>query len=117
MTFSSQSTTSASTSSNVSTTTSLSILTTTSTIIETYENPVWEPVLADPSIVKDADGFYYVFGTQDYGQWGESFGTPIRPNLTIGESRRLAICRKFVHNAVRAPFGGRQSRSLGSRRG
>lgn len=44
-----------------------------------YKNPVFEPVLADPHIIKDDDGYFYVFGTQDYGQWGEEYGTRYIP--------------------------------------
>lgn len=29
------------------------------------ENPVYEPILADPSIVRDEDGTWYAFGTED----------------------------------------------------
>ncbi|HAV19850.1 MAG TPA: arabinan endo-1,5-alpha-L-arabinosidase, partial [Firmicutes bacterium] len=31
----------------------------------TFNNPVWEPVLADPSIIRGDDGTFYAFGTQD----------------------------------------------------
>ena len=46
-----------------------------------YQNPVFEPVFADPSVVYDEDGYYYVFGTQDYGEWGETFGASYGPIL------------------------------------
>ncbi len=55
--------------------------TTTEPIISTYTNPVYEPILADPSIVRDDDGYFYAFGTQDYGQWGDFFGTAYTPIL------------------------------------
>lgn len=32
---------------------------------ETIENPVYEPVLADPSLVRAPDGTFYAFGTED----------------------------------------------------
>lgn len=48
---------------------------------ETYSNPVFEPVFADPSAIRDEDGYYYVFGTQDYGEWGEEYGTAYVPIL------------------------------------
>lgn len=35
-----------------------------------YTNPVFTPVLADPSAIRGDDGYYYVYGTQDYGRWG-----------------------------------------------
>ena len=62
------------------TTTTTTSENTTTTELE-YMNPVFEPVLADPSIVKDADGYYYVFGTQDYGEWNGIFGTKYVPVL------------------------------------
>lgn len=55
--------------------------TTTSAAPLEYLNPVFEPVLADPAIIQDDDGYYYVFGTQDYGQWGDTFGTKYIPIL------------------------------------
>jgi arabinan endo-1,5-alpha-L-arabinosidase len=39
----------------------------------TYENPVFEPVIADPSIIKATDGHFYAFGTED--DWGDGKGT------------------------------------------
>lgn len=30
-----------------------------------YKNPVFEPVLADPTIIRDQDGCFYAFGTED----------------------------------------------------
>lgn len=47
----------------------------------TYKNPVFEPVLADPSIIY-YEGVYYVYGTQDYGQWGEEYGVKYGPILS-----------------------------------
>lgn len=35
----------------------------------TFQNPVYEPVLADPSIVKGEDDYYYAYGTED--AWGD----------------------------------------------
>ena len=46
----------------------------------TYLNPVFEPVLADPTIIEH-DGTYYVYGTQDYGQWGDEYGVRHIPIL------------------------------------
>jgi arabinan endo-1,5-alpha-L-arabinosidase len=42
-----------------------------------YKNPVFEPVLADPSIIKAEDGYYYAFGTED--NWGDGMGPRIVP--------------------------------------
>ena len=38
-----------------------------------YTNPVFEPVLADPSVIKADDGYFYAFGTQD--NWGDGKGS------------------------------------------
>ncbi|MEH7381423.1 family 43 glycosylhydrolase [Bacillus sp. JJ1533] len=60
---------------------------------KTYENPVFEPVIADPSIVKGEDGYFYAFGTED--DWGDEKGARLIPivrskNLTdwtyVGEA-------------------------------
>ena len=37
-----------------------------------YQNPVFEPVIADPSIIKGKDGYFYVYGTED--NWGDGWG-------------------------------------------
>lgn len=37
----------------------------------TYENPVFEPILADPSVVRADDGTFYAYGTEDDWQDGE----------------------------------------------
>ncbi|ADU29312.1 family 43 glycosylhydrolase [Evansella cellulosilytica] len=42
-----------------------------------YQNPVFEPVIADPSIIKADDGFYYVYGTED--NWGDGMGSRVVP--------------------------------------
>ncbi len=62
-------------------TTSTSTSATTVTTMKTYANPVFEPVLADPSVIQGDDGYYYVFGTQDYGQWNGAYGTKYVPIL------------------------------------
>lgn len=33
--------------------------------VETYQNPVFEPVIADPSIIRAEDGTFYAYGTED----------------------------------------------------
>lgn len=48
---------------------------------ENYKNPVWEPVLADPSVIRH-EGVYYAFGTQDDGVWGDDFGVKYGPILS-----------------------------------
>src|SRR5690625_1058337 len=42
-----------------------------------YSNPVFEPVLADPSIVRGEDGFFYAYGTED--NWGDGMGSKLVP--------------------------------------
>lgn len=42
-----------------------------------YTNPVFEPVLADPSIIKGEDGFFYAYGTED--NWGDGMGARLVP--------------------------------------
>jgi arabinan endo-1,5-alpha-L-arabinosidase len=34
-----------------------------------YRNPVFEPILADPTVIKADDGWFYAYGTQD--NWGD----------------------------------------------
>lgn len=46
-----------------------------------YKNPVWEPVLADPSVIRH-EGVYYAFGTQDDGVWGDDYGVKYGPILS-----------------------------------
>ena len=48
----------------------------------TYQNPVWEPVLADPAIIRGPDGVFYAYGTQDNAEWGDYFGYRYIPILT-----------------------------------
>lgn len=46
----------------------------------TYINPVFEPILADPSVVRDpGTGYFYAYGTQD--NWGDGEGSRIVPVL------------------------------------
>lgn len=42
-----------------------------------YQNPIFEPVIADPSIVEGEDGYYYVYGTED--NWGDGMGARVVP--------------------------------------
>lgn len=44
-----------------------------------FTNPVFEPILADPSIVKAADGWFYGYGTED--DWGDGKGNRLVPVL------------------------------------
>jgi arabinan endo-1,5-alpha-L-arabinosidase len=43
---------------------------------QTYTNPVFEPVLADPSILRDGD-YFYAYGTED--DWGPEGGHKLVP--------------------------------------
>lgn len=42
----------------------------------TYQNPVFEPVLADPSVIQEGD-FFYAYGTED--NWGKEGGYHLVP--------------------------------------
>lgn len=42
-----------------------------------FTNPVFEPILADPSIVKGEDGWFYGYGTED--DWGDGKGNRLVP--------------------------------------
>lgn len=42
-----------------------------------YKNPVFEPILADPTVVKAGDGYFYAYGTQD--DWGDGNGSRLVP--------------------------------------
>ncbi|MBD2867407.1 family 43 glycosylhydrolase [Paenibacillus arenilitoris] len=43
----------------------------------TYTNPVFEPVLADPAVLRGDDGYVYAYGTED--DWGDGEGSRIVP--------------------------------------
>ncbi|NJO69768.1 MAG: family 43 glycosylhydrolase, partial [Bacteroidetes bacterium] len=42
-----------------------------------YRNPVFQPVFADPSVVKATDGYFYAYATED--DWGGTNGLHIVP--------------------------------------
>ena len=42
-----------------------------------YQNPVFRPVLADPSIIRGEDGYYYAYGTEDTWDDGSTHLVPI----------------------------------------
>ncbi len=42
-----------------------------------YQNPVFTPVFADPSIIRGDDGFFYAYATED--DWGDGMGTKVAP--------------------------------------
>ena len=84
--------------------TSSSAVSNSSTSVDTtYENPVWEPILADPSIIRDENGVWYAFGTEDAADWGsQGYGKKIGPIL---ESRDLVNwdCIGSVFKMVNSP--------------
>ncbi|MDQ0058758.1 family 43 glycosylhydrolase [Paenibacillus harenae] len=43
----------------------------------TYQNPVFEPVLADPVVLRGDDGYIYAYGTED--DWGDGEGSRVVP--------------------------------------
>ena len=46
--------------------------------VATYTNPVFEPILADPTVIRDPEtGFFYAYGTQD--NWGDGQGSRLVP--------------------------------------
>jgi len=83
------------------TTSTLSTVTT----MNTYENPVFEPVFADPSVIRGDDGSYYAFGTQDYGQWDGSYGTKYVPILRSTDLVSWAYAGSVFTMATRPIWG------------
>jgi len=61
-----------------------------------YHNPVFEPVLADPSLVQGDDGYIYAYGTED--DWGDRKGTHLVP---VVRSKDL-VKWEFVRDAFEA---------------
>jgi arabinan endo-1,5-alpha-L-arabinosidase len=51
----------------------------------TYHNPVFEPILADPTVIRADDGWFYAYGTMD--NWGDGNGPHLIPVI---RSRDLA---------------------------
>jgi len=58
-----------------------------------YRNPVFQPVFADPSVIKADDGFFYAYATED--DWGGGNGLHIVPVI---RSKDL-VNWNFVSNA------------------
>src|SRR5690606_20774969 len=45
-----------------------------------FTNPVFEPILADPTVLRDpVSGVFYAYGTQD--DWGDGAGSRLVPVL------------------------------------
>ena len=45
--------------------------------MKTFTNPVFEPVMADPSIIRAEDGYFYAYATEDF--WDYDSGTHLVP--------------------------------------
>jgi len=58
-----------------------------------YHNPVFEPILADPTVVKADDGWFYAYGTQD--NWGD--GNPAHL-VAVVRSKNL-VNWTYMHDA------------------
>jgi arabinan endo-1,5-alpha-L-arabinosidase len=69
-----------------------------------YQNPVFQPVLADPAIIEH-EGVYYVYGTQDYGEWGDSFGTRYTPILSSTDLINWTYADSVFTVATRPTWG------------
>lgn len=64
--------------------------------VATYANPVFEPILADPSVYRDpSTGSFYAYGTQD--NWGDGQGSRLVPILKSTDLVRWNL----VGNALR----------------
>ncbi|MCL7986438.1 family 43 glycosylhydrolase [Sphingobacterium sp. lm-10] len=62
----------------------------------TYANPVFEPILADPTVFRDpSTGVFYAYGTQD--NWGDGQGSRLVPILQSSD----LIHWRSVGNALR----------------
>ncbi|MBU5443310.1 family 43 glycosylhydrolase [Paenibacillus sp. MSJ-34] len=48
----------------------------------TYRNPVFEPVFADPALIRGEDGMIYAYATED--DWGDGEGSRVVPILRSG---------------------------------
>lgn len=67
------------------------------TLINVYRNPVFEPVLADPTVIRGDNGWFYAYGTNE--DWGDGQGTRLVPiirskNLTDWTYVRAAFLSK-----------------------
>jgi len=65
--------------------------------VKEYKNPVFEPVLADPSVIRDIKtGQFYAFGTAD--NWGDGKGLRLVPMLKSPD----LVHWQYVKNALPA---------------
>ena len=47
-----------------------------------YTNPVFEPIFADPTVIRHTDGTFYAYGTGDYSEWGGETRSALIPILS-----------------------------------
>jgi len=59
-----------------------------------FQNPVFEPTMADPSVIETDDGMFYVYGTEDH--FDNEIGQPIVP---VAKSKDL-INWEYVGSAL-----------------
>ncbi len=79
---------------------------------KTFTNPVWEPILADPTIIRDDNGTFYVYGTQDSAEWGEDFyGVSYLPILSSQDLVNWKY-EDSVFKMFNAPMWGTQGAGL-----
>lgn len=69
-----------------------------------YENPIWEPILADPSVIY-WDGIYYAYGTQDEGYWSGDFGVKYGPILSSTDLVEWTYEDSLFRGATRPLWG------------
>lgn len=69
-----------------------------------FDNPVWQPILADPTIIRH-EGIYYAYGTQDDGVWGTEFGLKYIPIIESSDLINWSYAGSVFTGATR-PFWG-----------
>lgn len=80
-------------------------------ISPTYNNPVWEPILADPAIIRGDDGIFYAYGTQDNAAWDDYFGVSFIPILSSPDLVNWKY-EKSVFQMYNAPYWGTNGAGL-----
>lgn len=69
-----------------------------------YNNPVWEPILADPTIIRH-EGTYYAYGTQDDGVWGTEYGLKYIPIIQSNDLITWSYTGSVFTGATRPSWG------------
>ncbi|MDR0832186.1 MAG: family 43 glycosylhydrolase, partial [Bacillales bacterium] len=79
-----------------------------SSSITNYNNPVWEPVLADPSIIRcQEDKMFYAFGTEDLAVWGGTdYSKKLIPILQSSDLVSWQFAGSVFANPSSAPSWG-----------